>query len=273
MVYHVVFWINTAWIPKGNTPLTISHCYWGLGKQTDNFKNYYILPLSEIILILYQFLPYITSDDTDASNSWSNNNHDPDHHSPGENHVYDTPFNNHHRCNGCNTDRLFPDDNKNELYMLTTYNLVMCNKLNPDQILTGDEDNGSPNVLYDSDVNNYNHTIYQCMPDNKEDDTHNNVDYHEHDLYPHAPNDNDDNNVRTDVISDDGKANSDKNEYWYDDSISGHHWGSSKDISNTPAVVEDHSEDRALDRHVSSNHGGLNGPSHDDPPFRHQNLH
>ena len=54
---------------------------------------------------------------------------------------------NHVRCKNCNPDRLLPDDNINQFYNYTTYNLLICNKFNPDQILIGDEDNDEPNIL------------------------------------------------------------------------------------------------------------------------------
>ena len=47
----------------------------------------------------------------------------------------------------------------------------------------------------------------------------------------------------------------------------GHHHSASKEGSNAPAVVNDNYENQSLDLHVPSNHGGLNGPSHDNPPL------
>ena len=43
-------------------------------------------------------------------------------------------------------------------------------KFNPYQILNGNEDNYAPNVLYNSDNNNYDHTTYQVITNKKDDD-------------------------------------------------------------------------------------------------------
>ena len=63
-----------------------------------------------------------------------------------------------------------PYDRRKQLYNATTYNLVICNKFKSDQILTGDEENDVPIILYDSDDNNYYHANYQGMLDNKDKD-------------------------------------------------------------------------------------------------------
>ena len=80
---------------------------------TKDLKHHFILPLSEIILIMYHLLPYNASDAPDASNGRSDNNPDPKHILPGNNNTSDNPSNNHVRCNDCNTDRILPSDNIN----------------------------------------------------------------------------------------------------------------------------------------------------------------
>ena len=84
--------------------------------------------MSEIVLIMYHLLLYSASDSPDTSNGQSNNNHDPNHHFPSNNNVSYTPSDNHGRCNDCNPNRILPDDNINEFYNATTYNLVICKK-------------------------------------------------------------------------------------------------------------------------------------------------
>ena len=49
------------------------------------------------------------------------------------------------------------------------------------------------------------------------------------------PNYNDDENVRTDVVSDDYKEDIGNSDNQYDDRVPGHHCGQSKDDSNDPA--------------------------------------
>ena len=61
---------------------------------------------------------------------------------------------------------------------------------------------------------------------------HENWHYHDHYISHHAPNYDDDNNGRTYGIYDDDKENSGNNDYRYEDLISGHHRGKSKDGSN-----------------------------------------
>ena len=95
---------------------------------------------------------------------------------------------------------------------------------------------------------------------------HENVHYHDHYLYHRVPNDNEKDKGITDIISDDDKENSGNNCNRYNNRIPGHHRSASKDGSNSPSVLDNHSEGHALDRHISSNHGGSNGPSHNDPP-------
>ena len=70
---------------------------------------------------------------------------------------------------------------------------------------------------------------------------HNDGHYHDHDLYHHMHNDDDDANDRIDVVSDDDKENSGDNDNRYDNRIPGHYHNPSKDGSNAPAVVVDHS--------------------------------
>ena len=101
---------------------------------------------------------------------------------------------------------------------------------------------------------------------------HVNGHYQYHDIYHHTPNDDDNGKGRTDVISDDDKESIGNNNKPYENCIPGHHRDVSKNGSNTPTVVSDHSEDHDLACHGSSNHGGLDIPSHDDPP-PHPNLH
>ena len=81
--------------------------------------------------------------------------------------VSDAPSKHHGRRNKSNHNRILPDDNINGFYNATTYNLVICNKLNTNLILTGDEENGAPNVLYDINKNNYYHATYQGITDNR----------------------------------------------------------------------------------------------------------
>ena len=78
---------------------------------------------------------------------------------------------------------------------------------------------------------------------------HYNGHYHKHNLYRHEHNDNDDYNGRTNVISDNDKENSGNNYDRYENLIPGHHCGASEDGSNSPAVVKNYYEDRALDLH------------------------
>ena len=120
---------------------------------------------------MYHLLPYNVYGVPDAPNGRSNNNHNPNHHLAGEKNLSDAPSNNHGICNNCNSNRLLSYDNINEFYNATTYNLIICKKINTDQILTGDEDNDAPKVLYNSDNNNYDHDTYQDMPGIKDDDT------------------------------------------------------------------------------------------------------
>ena len=90
---------------------------------------------------------------------------------PGDKNSSDAPSKNHGRCNDYNINQIFPDDNINELYNATTYNLGISNELNPGQILTVYEDNDAPKILYDSDGSNYDHDTYQGTTDNKDNDT------------------------------------------------------------------------------------------------------
>ena len=103
------------------------------------------------------------------------------------------------------------------------------------------------------------HTTKSMIP-------HSDGHYHDHDIYHHAPNDNDDNNNKNYVISDDDKEKSGNNNDRYDNRIPGHYCGTSEYGSNAPTIVDDHYEDRAHDRHGTSNHGGSNSPSHDNTP-------
>ena len=90
--------------------------------------------MSEIILILYHLLPYNAFDTPEASNGRSDNHHDPNHLLPGDNNVSDAPSNNPGKCNDQNPDWLFTDDSIDEFYNATTYNILICNKFNPEQI-------------------------------------------------------------------------------------------------------------------------------------------
>ena len=83
---------------------------------------------------MYHLSPYKASGATGASNGLSDNNHNPNHCLPGERNVSDDNSNNHVRCNNCNPDRLLPDDSRNGFYNAATYNLIICNKFNPDQM-------------------------------------------------------------------------------------------------------------------------------------------
>ena len=66
---------------------------------------------------------------------------------------------------------------------------------------------------------------------------HNDGHYHDHDLYHHAPNDDDNDNGRTDVTYDDDKEDSGNNDDQYEDPITGHRRGASKYGSNaSPAA-------------------------------------
>ena len=141
------------------------------GSTNKSLNKSLYLPLSKIILILYHLLPYNIYNAYDASNGQSGNNHDTVHWSTGDKNASDSPSGNHGRCNDCNIDPILSDDNRNEFYHAIIYNLVICKKINPDQILNGDEDNDSPNVLYNRDNNNYDHDTYQCMTYNKDNDT------------------------------------------------------------------------------------------------------
>ena len=67
--------------------------------------------------------------------------------------------------------------------------------------------------------------------------------YHDHYLYHHVPNDDDYNNGRTNVISDDDKENSGNNEDLYDNHIPGHYRGAYEYGSNDPDVVHNYYED------------------------------
>ena len=80
----------------------------------------FILPLSEIILIMYHLLPYNASDAPESSNGQSNNNHNPKHLSPGDDNLSDTPSDNYGICNDFNIVWLLPENKRNELYNVTT---------------------------------------------------------------------------------------------------------------------------------------------------------
>ena len=58
---------------------------------------------------------------------------------------------------------------------------------------------------------------------------HDNGYYHEHDIYHHVPNENYDDNGRTNVIFDDDKENNGNNYNQYNDRITVHHRGASED--------------------------------------------
>ena len=62
--------------------------------------------MSKIILIMCHLLPYNAFDAPYASNGLSDNNHDTNHSSTGDNNVSDTPSNNHVTFKDINPERL-----------------------------------------------------------------------------------------------------------------------------------------------------------------------
>ena len=62
---------------------------------------------------MYHLLPYNASDAPDASNSRSDNNHDPNNYLHGDKKVSEASPNNHGRCNECNPGWILPDDKRN----------------------------------------------------------------------------------------------------------------------------------------------------------------
>ena len=121
--------------------------------------------------------------------------------------------------------------------------------------------------------NNYDHVTYQVMPENKDDDPPRQFSLLWTLSLPTCAQWKWWWQWQNRVISNYDKENSSNNDDQYGDRIPGHHRGASEIFSNSPDVVDDHSDDSSLDCHDSSNHGGSNGPSHDSTPPQHTHTH